>query len=163
MRLERTTAETIIETESEAETEAVGRALATVLGPDCVIGLIGPLGAGKTRFVRAIAEAVGVDPREIGSPTFVLIHEYEGSLTIYHFDAYRLKTADDFDDLGAADYWSAGGVCLVEWADRVRDRLPGDTWWVNITPTGPRSRQMRFSGRPEWETRLEAELSAQNS
>jgi len=119
---------------SEPETERLGRALAEIIAPGTVIGLIGPLGAGKTRLARAIAEALGVDPRAIASPTFVLIHEYEGTLPVYHFDVYRLPSADAFDALGATDYWDAGGVCLVEWADRVLDRLPSDAWTIRIKP-----------------------------
>ena len=94
------------------------------MAPGTVIGLIGPLGAGKTRLTRAIAEALGVDPGAIASPTFVLIHEYEGRIPVYHFDAYRLGGPDDFEALGASDYWDGGGVCLVEWADLVRGPAP---------------------------------------
>ena len=125
---------------SEEDTARLGQALAELVGPDVVIGLIGPLGAGKTRLVRAIAEAIGVDPGAISSPTFVLIHEYEGRLPVYHFDAYRLKTPDAFYDLGVTDYWQGGGVCLVEWADRVRDLLPSDCWTITLEPIGPTSR-----------------------
>src|SRR5262249_23180187 len=74
-----------IEVGSEAETERLGQALAELIPPGSVIGLVGPLGAGKTRLVRAVSEALGVDPTAIASPTYVLIHEYEGRLPIYHF------------------------------------------------------------------------------
>src|SRR6516165_240026 len=100
--------------------------------PGTVIGLVGPLGAGKTRLVRAIAEALGVDPGAISSPTFVLIHEYEGRLPVFHFDAYRLEGPAAFDDLGVRDYWSKGGLCLIEWADRVRNILPADCWMIAL-------------------------------
>ena len=123
-----------IELQSEQETERLGQALAERLTPGTVIGLVGPLGAGKTRLARAIAESLGVDPAVIASPTFVLIHEYDGTLPVYHFDAYRLESAQAFEDLGVADYWNAGGVCLVEWADRVRGLLPADTWFIQIEP-----------------------------
>ena len=126
----------------EAETDRLGTALAEVVGPGTVIGLVGPLGAGKTRLVRAIAQALGVEPGAIASPTFVLIHEYAGRLPIYHFDTYRLANSDEFDALGAAEYLEGDGPCLVEWADRVADRLPTGTWWFAIEPTGPESRRI---------------------
>src|SRR4051812_40721303 len=106
MRIEPTSRGLTIEVDSEEETVRVGRALAESIAPGVVVGLVGPLGAGKTRLVRALAEALGVDPRAIASPTFVLIHEYEGKIPVYHFDAYRLGSPDEFDALGASDYWS---------------------------------------------------------
>jgi tRNA threonylcarbamoyladenosine biosynthesis protein TsaE len=127
---------------TEAETNSLGRALATLAEPGRVIGLIGGLGAGKTRMTRGFAEALGVDPAAIASPTYVLIHEYDGHLPIYHFDAYRLAGPDDFDTLGASEYFAAGGVCIVEWADLVLDRLPDDAWLVRLVPTGPTSRSV---------------------
>jgi tRNA threonylcarbamoyladenosine biosynthesis protein TsaE len=123
-----------VELESETDTDRLGRTLADCAQPGLVIGLIGPLGAGKTRLARAIAEALGVDAAAIGSPTFVLIHEYEGPIHVYHFDAYRLPSPRAFEDLGVADYWNAGGVCLVEWADRVLDLLPEGSWLIRIEP-----------------------------
>src|SRR5262245_52202591 len=101
-----------IELFSEEETERLGHALADLASPGVVIGLIGPLGAGKTRLVRAVAERLGVDSSAIASPTFVLIHEYEGIIPVYHFDVYRLASTQAFEDLGVADYWNAGGICL---------------------------------------------------
>jgi tRNA threonylcarbamoyladenosine biosynthesis protein TsaE len=133
----------LIKVATEEETARLGRAVADVIEPGVVIGLVGPLGAGKTRVVRAIAETLGVDPGAVASPTFVLIHEYEGRLPIYHFDAYRLKNREEFEDLGVAEYWGLGGVCLIEWADRVRGLLPPDSWIIGIEPTGPTSRAVR--------------------
>ncbi len=108
-----------IELASENDTARLGQALAGLVEPGVVIGLIGPLGAGKTRLVPPIAEALEVDPGAISSPTFVLIHEYQGRLPVYHFDTYRLPSAAAFEELGVAEYWDRSGVCLVEWADRV--------------------------------------------
>jgi tRNA threonylcarbamoyladenosine biosynthesis protein TsaE len=127
---------------SEQETERLGQALADLAGPGTVMGLVGPLGAGKTRLARAIAERLGVDPAAIASPTFVLIHEYEGRIPVYHFDAYRLESAQAFEDLGVADYWNAGGLCLVEWADRVLGLLPAETWFVHIELVNATQRQV---------------------
>lgn len=120
---------------SEVDTERLGQAIAEVVEPGTTIALIGPLGAGKTRLARSICESLGVDPAAITSPTFILIHEYEGSMPIYHFDFYRLRSSSDLDALGADDYFSSGeGLCLVEWADRARDRLPVSAWTITIEP-----------------------------
>jgi tRNA threonylcarbamoyladenosine biosynthesis protein TsaE len=132
-----------IDLESEDDTIRLGCAIAELVKPGVVIGLIGPLGAGKTRLARAIAEALGVDPGAIASPTFVLINEYDGRIPVYHFDAYRLQTPAQFEELGVAEYWTLGGLCLVEWADRVRDLLPPDCWIIEIVPTGPTTRSLR--------------------
>ena len=137
----------IVELSSEEDTARLGRAIAGLVETGTVIGLVGPLGAGKTRLVRAIAEALGVDPEAISSPTFVLIQEYDGRLPVYHFDTYRLPTPAAFEDLGVADYWESG-VSLVEWADRVPDLLPENRWTITLEPTGPTSRSVRIELSP---------------
>ena len=142
MRIERTGNGLTIDVMSEAETEQVAQVLAQVIVPGTVIGLVGPLGAGKTRLVRALAEALGVDPGAIASPTFVLIHEYEGRIPVVHCDVYRLRDADEFEALGVDEYWGGSGVCLVEWADRVVDLLPAQAWFVQIEPLGPQTRRL---------------------
>src|SRR5579885_705120 len=120
-----------------AGTMALGHRLGARLFPGSVIGLIGPLGAGKTHFVRAVAEGLGMkDSRVVSSPTFVLIQEYRARLPVYHFDAYRLKTAAEFADLGVHEYFANDGVCLVEWADRVTDLLPAERLEIFVAITG---------------------------
>ncbi len=131
---------------SESDTDLLGRVLADFAVPGRVLGLIGGLGAGKTRLARAFAEALEVDPSAIASPTFVLIHEYAGRLPIYHFDAYRLGSTEAFEALGASEYYEAGGVCLVEWADLVLACLPADAWLVRIEADGPTGRVVTVDG-----------------
>ncbi|MBI3823416.1 MAG: tRNA (adenosine(37)-N6)-threonylcarbamoyltransferase complex ATPase subunit type 1 TsaE [Planctomycetes bacterium] len=131
-----------LDVNSLAETEAFGRRLAAHLFPGAVVALIGPLGAGKTNLVRAIAEGLGIgNPAVVNSPTFVLIQEYEARLPIYHFDAYRLAGDTEFADLGVHEYFQGNGVCLVEWADKVPACLPAERLEIRITITGEQSRR----------------------
>jgi len=145
MRIDETPGRLSVEVGSEAETDRLGAAIAGSVGPNVTLGLVGPLGAGKTRLVRGISGGLGVDPRAVSSPTFVLIHEYEGRCPVYHFDAYRLGGPDPFEALGVADYWEAGGVCLVEWADIVAGVMPAGAWWVVIEPTGGDTRRVTIT------------------
>jgi tRNA threonylcarbamoyladenosine biosynthesis protein TsaE len=136
----------IFTSRTERETEALGEALAGVVEPGMVVALIGPLGAGKTRLVTATAAALGVDRREVSSPTFVLIQEYAGRFPVYHFDAYRLRGVDEFLALGADEILGATGVCFVEWADKLAGALPSDAIRVEITISGTATREFRISG-----------------
>jgi tRNA threonylcarbamoyladenosine biosynthesis protein TsaE len=123
-------------------TETLGRALGQRLTPGLVVALVGPLGAGKTHLVRAIAEGLGLrDSRIVSSPTFVLLQEYFARVPIYHFDAYRLPGLPAFLDLGVLELFEGEGVCLVEWADRVADCLPADHLRITLAITGEGSRQ----------------------
>jgi tRNA threonylcarbamoyladenosine biosynthesis protein TsaE len=120
-----------------AATEAFGRRLGTLLFPNAVIALDGPLGAGKTHLVRAVAEGLGIaNPAAVTSPTFTLVHEYPARLPIFHFDAYRMSGPLDFYDLGVAEYYEAGGVCLIEWADRVAVAIPDDRLAIRLASLG---------------------------
>lgn len=130
---------------AESETDELGRQLAEAAEPRLVVALVGELGAGKTRFARSVAVALGADAERVNSPTFVLIQHYEARLPIFHFDTYRLRDADEFADLGPEEFFEAGGVCLVEWADRVTDLLPDDRLTVEITVTGASTRLIRLS------------------
>jgi tRNA threonylcarbamoyladenosine biosynthesis protein TsaE len=125
-----------------AATQAFGRRLGGLLFPGAVVALVGQLGAGKTHLVRAVAEGLGLaDGRVVSSPTFVLIQEYPARLPVYHFDAYRLRGEAEFAELGAHEYFEGDGVCLVEWADRVRGALPPEHLRITLTVTGERSRR----------------------
>jgi tRNA threonylcarbamoyladenosine biosynthesis protein TsaE len=140
----------VLELPDPAVTTAFGRRLGELLLPGSVVALIGPLGAGKTHLVRAVAEGLGIaDGRAVTSPTFVLIQEYAARLPIYHFDAYRLRSEAEFHDLGAHEYFAGDGVCLVEWADRVRGSLPAEHLRIELRVTGETSRQalLTASGR----------------
>jgi tRNA threonylcarbamoyladenosine biosynthesis protein TsaE len=143
------TASRTLDSPDPAATEALGRALAAALFPGAVVALVGPLGAGKTHLVRAVAEALGADGRTVSSPTFVLIQEYAARLPVYHFDAYRLGSPDEFFDLGAHEYFEGTGVSLVEWADRVEPCLPAEHLRITIAVTGEHSRRFTLEGRGE--------------
>jgi tRNA threonylcarbamoyladenosine biosynthesis protein TsaE len=112
-------------TTSEQETAAVGSALAAELKAGDVLLLSGDLGAGKTAFVRGLAAGLGVEPGEVSSPTFTLVHEYRGGrLTLYHVDLYRVDRAAT-DDLGLDELGVADGVLAIEWPDRLTHTLAG--------------------------------------
>lgn len=125
---------------SEAQTREFGLRLAGLLSAGDVIALQGPLGAGKTRLVQSIAAALGCVRSFVVSPTFTLIHEYDGELPVYHVDAYRLKNSDEFLDMGGGELLSGEGVCLIEWADRIGDLMPRDHLRIDIDVTGEQSR-----------------------
>jgi len=112
-------------TGSEAETAAVGRDLGRTLAAGAVVLLFGDLGAGKTAFVRGLAEGLGVDPADVSSPTFTLIHEYRGGrLPLFHADLYRLTDAREIDELGL-DEIGEDGVLAIEWAEKLHRVIPG--------------------------------------
>jgi len=134
----------VYEAADEEATAALGAALAEVLPEAAVVALCGTLGAGKTRLVQAIAEACGVDRRDVVSPTFVLAHEYRGRRTVYHLDAYRLRDEEEFLALGPEEYFEKRAITLVEWADRVAACLPRDHLEVRIEVTGESSRRVEL-------------------
>jgi tRNA threonylcarbamoyladenosine biosynthesis protein TsaE len=131
----------IYNADDEQATAALGAALAEVLPPGTTVALLGTLGAGKTRLVQAIAEACGVPPRQVVSPTFVLIQQYRGRRPVCHIDAYRLRDEDEFDQLGPDELFESDALVLVEWADRVTGSLPRERIEIRIEVTGPRSRR----------------------
>ena len=110
------------------ETLAFGQKMAALLPRGAILALSGDLGAGKTTFVQGFAKGLGiVDP--IQSPTFVILNIYEG---LYHFDLYRLKNSVDFASLGFEEYFQKGGICAIEWPDRIAPLLPPETVYIDF-------------------------------
>ena len=116
---------------SPEDTEHIGEELGRTLSPGSVVAYIGGLGMGKTAFTRGLARGLGCTGR-VTSPTFTIVNEYSGTVPLFHFDMYRLDSSDDLFDIGWEDYLTRGGVCAVEWSERVTDALPEDTLWVDI-------------------------------
>ncbi len=116
---------------SPEETEQLGEQLGRTLRPGSVVAYRGDLGMGKTAFTRGLARGLGCTCR-VTSPTFTIVNEYSGALPLFHFDMYRLDSSDELFDIGWEDYLSRGGVCAVEWSERVEDALPDDALWVSI-------------------------------
>lgn len=136
----------IFRTISPEQTEKIGQAVAQKLQPGDVIAFYGDLGAGKTAFTRGIARGLAIEDR-ITSPTYTIVNEYpDGRLPLFHFDMYRLHSADDLFDIGWDDYLSRGGVCAVEWSENVEEALSGA---IRITITREEeenSRTIEISG-----------------
>jgi len=129
----------------ETDTAAFGASLAEALPAGTIVALCGTLGAGKTRLVQAVAEALGIDRRHVVSPTFVLIQEYHGRKSLYHIDAYRLRGEDEFLALGAEEYFDGDGLVLIEWADRVAGCLPPERIDINIEVIGETKRRFNVT------------------
>lgn len=123
-------------THSPEETRALGGRLANALRGGEVIAFTGDLGAGKTAFVSGMAAALGVEER-VTSPTFTIVNEYEGGrLPLFHFDMYRLGSADELFHIGWEDYLARNGVCAVEWSENVEEAIEGDAIRISIRRGG---------------------------
>ena len=132
-------------TKSPVETERVGEILAEILMPGAVIAYRGDLGAGKTAFTRGLARGLGAT-EQVTSPTYTIVNEYlSGRMPLFHFDMYRLGSADELFDIGWDDYLERGGVCAVEWSENVEDALE-DPIIVNIEKLGDDARRITVTG-----------------
>ncbi|MDQ2918384.1 MAG: tRNA (adenosine(37)-N6)-threonylcarbamoyltransferase complex ATPase subunit type 1 TsaE [Verrucomicrobiota bacterium] len=127
---------------SPEETVRAGFACAERAAARDVFGLTGDLGAGKTQFVKGFVTGIG-GAAEVTSPTFTLIHEYSGGrLPVYHFDFYRIESAQELVRLGFDEYVEGDGVCIIEWADRFRDLLPARSIWISIASKSETMREI---------------------
>ncbi len=132
-------------TNSPEQTEQVGAALARQLSPGTVIAYRGDLGAGKTAFTRGLAKGLGAG-EPVTSPTYTIVNEYlSGRIPLFHFDMYRLRSADDLFDIGWDDYLERGGVCAVEWSENVEEAME-DPILVIIEKLGETDRRITVTG-----------------
>ena len=125
---------------SAEQTQALGRNLAAQLSAGDVVAFRGDLGTGKTCMIQGICAELEVAD-VVNSPTFILINHYSGRLAerkiaVYHFDLYRLGRADELEDLGADEFFSGDGLCLIEWAERAWERMPTPRWEVDLAHAG---------------------------
>jgi len=130
-----------------AATSALGKRAGRRLLAGSVIALTGELGCGKTLLTRGVCAGLGVPPRQVNSPTFVLVNEYRGRLPVFHMDLYRLGTETDVVELGITDYLSRveSGVMIIEWAEKIPSLLPDDFLKVEFEILSPRKRRIVFS------------------
>jgi len=132
-------------TNSPEETEALGCKLAEQLQPGEIVAFTGDLGAGKTAFTRGLAKGLGIQGA-VTSPTYTIVNEYEnGRLPLFHFDMYRLSSSDELFEIGWEDYLARGGICAVEWSERVSDVMQ-DAVTVQITRLGETQREIIIEG-----------------
>jgi tRNA threonylcarbamoyladenosine biosynthesis protein TsaE len=122
---------------------AAAREFIQHMGETRVFAFYGKMGAGKTTFVKAICEELGVED-VITSPTFAIINEYEGEETIYHFDFYRIKKLEEVYDMGYEDYFYSGALCFIEWPELIEEILPDDAVRVSIIEQQDGSRLVKF-------------------
>ncbi|PAU95179.1 tRNA (adenosine(37)-N6)-threonylcarbamoyltransferase complex ATPase subunit type 1 TsaE [Aliifodinibius salipaludis] len=119
-------------TTSPDETIARGKEFVASLEAGEVVCLQGDLGAGKTHFVKGMAEGLGIESDDVSSPTFTLINEYDGDKLLYHFDCYRMESPREALEIGAEEYFYGDGVTVIEWPERIEPLIPPEAIWISI-------------------------------
>jgi len=132
-------------TTTPEETIALGKKFAAELKPGNIVCLKGELGAGKTHFVKGLAEALGIDQDEVQSPTFTLINEYVSNPPLYHFDCYRMESPREALEIGAEEYFYGDGICVIEWPERIISLIPPEAIWISIEAPDKKTRKFVIS------------------
>lgn len=138
---------TTIRIESLEKIQEAAKTFVANMGDNTVFAFYGKMGAGKTTFVKAICEELGVEDT-ITSPTFAIVNEYRSDLAgelIYHFDFYRIKKLDEVYDMGYEDYFYSGAICFIEWPELIEELLPGNTVKVSIEELESGEREVTLS------------------
>ena len=136
----------IIVTDNETATIREGEKLGRTLAPGAVVALFGGLGAGKTAFTRGLAIGLGIKA-DVSSPTFTIVNEYPGTTPLFHFDMYRLEGENELFEIGWDDYLERGGVCAIEWSEKIQNSLPTCTIAVTIETLGENKRRIEVKKR----------------
>lgn len=148
-----------IKTSSELETLRLGMKIGKAARAGDIVALCGGLGSGKTVLAKGIAAGLGVKrTKDVNSPSFVILKEHKGRLPLYHFDVYRLKGPSEFFTVDHRRYFYGGGICVIEWADRISGELPEDHLMVDIRIEGRNKRSVMLSPRGRQSRRLAAKI-----
>ncbi len=129
-------------TSSIGETLLAGEQFGSILNPGDIVLLKGNLGSGKTHFVKGVARSFHIPENAVQSPTFSLIHEYPGDVSLYHIDAYRLHGPQEALELGLEEYLYSDGICLIEWPEKIEALLPNECWIVEMKHVDENRRQI---------------------
>ena len=154
----------VFQTKSTSETIRLGKRIGGLLRPGDVVALAGELGAGKTQFIKGLAEGAGVGkPTYISSPSFTLINEYPGRVPFYHVDLFRLERENEAEELGLEDYYQGEGITAIEWADKIPSLLPKVLLLIHIAYTGKNTRSLEITGKGRRFEELLSELQTSKS
>jgi len=138
----------VILTQSKTETLQLGKRVGMLLRSGDVLAFVGELGTGKTHSIKGLAAGIGVKrAHRITSPSFALIHEYQGKLPFYHIDLFRLGAEEEAEELGLEEYFGRGGVTAIEWADKIPNLLPKELLRIEFLYLGEHARSIRLIGR----------------
>jgi tRNA threonylcarbamoyladenosine biosynthesis protein TsaE len=136
-----------ITSHTNQETERIGSLLGEMLTRGDIIALSGELGTGKTTFVRGMARGMGIADGEVASPSFTLVNEYAGPLTLFHLDLYRLKDEKELFGIDYEEYIKGDGVTVIEWADRIPQAVPHESLWITLSYLDAERREILLQAR----------------
>ncbi|MFH1710568.1 MAG: tRNA (adenosine(37)-N6)-threonylcarbamoyltransferase complex ATPase subunit type 1 TsaE [bacterium] len=135
----------MIATKSHKETVLLGERIGKSLKPNDIVALSGELGAGKTTLIQGIAKGLGVQ-NWVTSPTFTIVNEFKGKLNLYHMDLYRINNIEEAEDIAIEEYFTKGGVTVIEWAEKIRSMLPDGVIGIKINVVSENERSFNIEG-----------------